>query len=611
MPRSYLASPLARILILLGAAVIPACSGNVDTTAGREAVRRGEAPLHVLLITLDTARADRFRCYGRKDAETPNVDRLADRGVLFENAIASVPLTVPSHASILTGAFPTHHGVRTNDGKLMDDPNLTLAEILREHGYATGAFLGAAVLQRHCGLDQGFDLYWDDFSGTASAGGLAYPEKRADVVVRAASDWIGRQGGKPFFAWVHLFDPHLPYDPPPPFRNAWSASPYDGEIAYADECIGKLLESLERAGVRNDTLVAFLSDHGEGLGDHGENTHGVFVYDTTVHVPLVLCGPRLLPAGRRIANQVRVIDIVPTILDFLGVDAPEGIQGRSLLPLVDGAVDAPRDAYVESYYPNRSFGWSPLLALRTDTRKAIQAPRPELYDLERDPGEARNRFDASPDEATGLLARLEAWIPEISREGVAESASLDARTRAMLRELGYVTGSAAPAEEGRERELPDPKDKREVLARLQTASTLVYEGNTEAALRLLDGLLREEPDSPQVLTLAGEALLRVKNYAAARDVYLKLLERDPRSEDALVNLGSLYLVRNEPKLALPYFERALEVNPSSADALFSLGNLYYRTFPDPTKARHFFERFLEVAPSDPQAASVRNLLRSL
>ena len=346
---------------------------------------------NLILITADTLRADKLSCYGNDSIDTPHIDRLAASGVLFENAATVTPLTLPAHSSIFTGTYPAYHGVRDNGGYYLGHEQTTLAEVLEENGWATGAFVGAFVLDSRWGLDQGFDRYFDDFDFSQFKElSLSSVERRGDAVLEAALEWMSSVRGRPFFSWIHFFDPHTPYDPPEPYRTRYEESLYDGEVAFVDDLVGRLMSWVHRAGLHEETVVVFVGDHGEGLGQHGESEHGFFVYDSTMRIPFILRSPYYDLEPRRVAAQVSAIDLMPTLLDLLDLSQPSSLQGQSLRALAEGEeTDPGLLAYSESYYPRNHYGWSELRSLRDGELHFISAPEPELYDVRADPLERR------------------------------------------------------------------------------------------------------------------------------------------------------------------------------------------------------------------------------
>jgi arylsulfatase A-like enzyme len=403
-------------------------------------------PLNVVIITLDTTRADRLSAYGYMDVSLPHLERLAAEGVVFDQATSVGALTLPAHASLFTGLRPPAHGIRENGDPPLADTHVTLAEVLKERGFRTAAFTGSVVLDAERGLAQGFDTY-NDVSGEKSPD---RHQRRADEVIGEATRWLEGVVGTPFLLWTHLYDPHRPYDPPPPYRSMHD--PYMGEIAFADSQIGRLLDSLERRDLLERSIVIVVGDHGESMGDHGETDHGIFVYESVLRVPFILRAPALPP--RRVGEVVRLTDVMPTVLDLLGIGGPS-TDGVSLVDLMRGTRNGlGLEAYAESVYPRR-FGWSPLYALRQGGYKFIEAPRPELYDLERDPFEQRNVHDQHPEVVGPLRDRLAA-LAHHDADGIS-GRGVPAELRRRLASLGYVghsaNGSAAKGED-----LLDPKD---------------------------------------------------------------------------------------------------------------------------------------------------------
>src|SRR5262252_8947023 len=418
----------------------------------------------IVLITIDTLRADRLGSYGSARGLTPALDAFARDATRFTAAVSQVPLTLPSHATILTGLHPARHGVRTNDGFHLPASVPTLAESLKTRGYDTAAFIGGYPLRGSTsGLSRGFDRYDDEF--------LAAPdvsERPADAVIQSAAAWIERNAARQFFAWIHLFDPHSPYSPPAPFASAHRDAPYDGEVAYTDAAVGRFLDRLRQFRLFAPSTIVIVADHGESLGDHGERTHGTFLYDATIRVPLLIKLPTAAEDARSrsvdiVTTPVETADLAPTIAAIAGAALADG-DGQSLLPLISGAAGDPdRPAYAESYYQNVLLGWSPLRAVRTERWKLIEAPRSELYDLEHDPGELQNRLN----ERAALAAGLQRALTSVANRGHAAAdghAPATAESMERLRSLGYASGSTAPTPASR---AIDPKDRVAVWAEIE------------------------------------------------------------------------------------------------------------------------------------------------
>ena len=427
-------------------------------------VHREPRPIGVVVITLDTTRADRLSPYGFMNVSLPHLERLAREGVVFDQATSVAPLTLPAHTTLYTGLRPPAHGVRDNADSALADGYMTLAETLAARGFRTGAFVGSVVLAPDRGLAQGFEQYRGVAEGTRD--GPAGRQRPANAVMDDAIGWLDTIGDSRFFLWTHLYDAHRPYDPPEPYRTTYGHNPYVGEIAFADSQIGRLLEALEARQLLDRTVVIVTADHGESLGEHGERDHGIFVYENVLRVPLIVRAPGLTPA--RVGDVVELTDLMPTALDLLDVSSPE-IDGVSLANLLRGGQRRfERPAYAESLYPER-LGWSPLWALRDGRFKFIDAPRPELYDLEDDPAEERNLYDAQRAIAAAMAGRLAAIV---QRSGAGSAAAhrpgAPPELQARLGALGYVSSATArTASEGSS--LPDPKDCVGVTVRAVSA----------------------------------------------------------------------------------------------------------------------------------------------
>ena len=407
-----------------------------------------DPPLSVVIITLDTTRADRLSVYGFKGAPMPGLEQLAREGAVFDRATAVAPLTLPAHCSVFTGLFPPGHGVRDNaDGALSPDQT-TLAEILKARGYQTAAFVGSAVLDSDRGLAQGFDYYGGVPRGPVSARSSAAHQRPADAVVDEALRWMEGHDQNAFFAWVHLYDAHRPYAAPEPFRSEF-LDPYVAEIAFADWQIARLLRALHARHVLERTVVVVIGDHGESLGEHGERDHGIFVYESSMQVPLIVRAPAVVP--RRVASLVSQVDVLPTLLDLLGIPPGPGIDGVTLVPALRGARMVERELYAESMYATR-FGWSPLRMVRDTRWKFIDAPRPELYDLDADPFELHDLARQRPGVVSGMRARLGAFA--VATRVPSSAARPSEEALRALASLGYSSGGpAVPSSTA-----PDPKD---------------------------------------------------------------------------------------------------------------------------------------------------------
>lgn len=410
------------------------------------AVTHVPRPISVLLITLDTTRADRLPAYGFGGVETPALDRLAREGVVFDDAMTVAPLTLPAHASLFTGRIPPAHGVRDNAGTLADLWP-TLATLLHDRGYRTAGFLGSVVLDAGTGIERGFDVY-RGLKGSSFDPSRRRFRRPADEVVDAALEWLEPNAGSPFFAWLHFYDPHAPNTPPEPYRTRYADDLYSGALAFVDDQIGRVLAALEASGRQDETAIIVAGDHGESQGDHGETHHGIFIYQSSLHVPLIVRWPGIRP--RRVADLVRLIDVAPTVLDLEGIGSAP-MEGTSLAPLLRGSGRLDLDGYAESMYP-RHFGWSGLRALRSGRFKVIEAPQPELYDLDTDPLELRNLFDARPQTSRALLRRLAAYEHGLDGAGRARTGEVDER----LASLGYASRTFRI--DSRTSVLADPKD---------------------------------------------------------------------------------------------------------------------------------------------------------
>lgn len=553
---------------------------------------------NVLLISIDTLRADHLGCYGAA-LPTPAMDSLAAEGIRFEQAITPVPITLPAHASILTGTYPVFHGIRDNSGFVLPDRIETLGEVLKGHGYATGAFVGSFVLDSRFGLARGFDTYFDEFQAdTTDLVRQSILERPAAEVLERARNWIsGLPSGVPWFAFVHLFDPHAPYAPPVKFRAPPGASPYAAEVLYVDQQIGLFLEFLRSRGLYEQSLIILTSDHGEGLGEHGEDTHGIFLYDSTVRVPLIFRLPRGEPRGIQLARQVRLIDIFPTVLQVVGLPASTLVQGEGLAASWISGASADLDAYCETLMPQLSYGWSSLAALRSRDFKYIDAPRPELYELRQDPAEQRNLAAVAQADVNRLKQELLRIQDRYAGEMAASAQrGVDAETAERLRSLGYVGISSGvrsrPAGSG-----ADPKDKIAVFNRVWAAQTAADSGDLDLSVRTLNQIIRTEPGLFVARSLQALNHLRQNRPDLALphlEAAARIRPEDPGSH---LYLGMAYLRLRRPAEAAREFEITLELEQHHPAALNNLAAAYVQ-LERPDAAAAIFERILAAAPAD-------------
>jgi len=529
------------------ALLVAACVLGQLSGCGRDGAT---APPHILLITLDTARADRFSYAGASTVSTPNVDQLAGDGTVFLQAISPAPITLVAHASILTGLAPPAHGIHNNGNYRLRDEAVTITERLADHGYDTAAFVGAAVLDARYGLDQGFELYDDAMTGKPDS--EFEPQRRADAVVEAALRWLEDASTSPTFAWVHLFDPHKPYDPPEPERSRHARSPYDGEIEFSDRMIGRLLDGYRQLGLYDDSIVILTSDHGEGLGEHGEPTHGIFLYDTTVHVPLIVRVPGL-GRGHVVSSQVQLVDIAPTLAALTGAEPMSNVHGLSLEPLLRGELVTARPAYLETRLPLENYGWFELRGLRTEAMKLVSGAGNELYDLATDPGERNDVFAARAEPTMAMLRLLEDEVA--ARDELAETTELDEVTRRRLTALGYVSsGERTNANE------PDTTTYRE--RRLSVARQLLARGFQREALERCRLTLAQDTQED-----CSTRLLGASGSIAAPD---RPAPREDRTQSLLASLETLASAqaRDELQASLTALSAVLR-NPERRSAWIS------------------------------------------
>ena len=567
----------------------------------------------IFLITIDTLRADHVHCYGYNKISTPNLDRLAEQGIRFAEAFTPSPITNTSHASILTGLLPGSHGV-TDFGVPLCPTHSTIAALLKAQGYHTAAFIGAVILDSKSlapGFERGFDFY-DNFpepATTTSRWGRL--ERRGSEVVQHAEKWLTANPDRPHFVWVHLYDPHDPYEPPPPFSETYKDHLYDGEIAFADSALGEYLSYLQKTGKYSNAAIVVVGDHGEGLGEHSEDTHGIFLYDSTTHVPLIIKLPGAVNAGTTVEAQVQTIDIMPTLLDLVGAPAPRRLDGESLKPYFTGNAGIGHPAFGETDYPLR-FGWAPLRSFRSDGFKFIEAPRPELYDLNKDSAESINRYSSQD---TRVL-----------------------KARSSLAELRTREAETAASSDSTHQFLPDPKDKIQEQNLLHAAMIAVEDNRVGDARSSLQEVLALDPRSPNALSQmgqleleaghfalaathlktamevrptdaatafrAGEAMEKMQNFYGARDALESSLKISPEQLPARLLLGRVYLELKDAHAAADQFEAASLLDSENVEAQLGLAKVQMLE-------KHFVQaagQLNTLAKSHPDDAQVFDLL---
>jgi choline-sulfatase len=621
--------------LLMALALVPGCRRAAPAApppAGRP---------NVLLVTIDTLRADHVGCYGRAQALTPTLDRLAARGVRFPTAVAHVPLTGPSHASILTGLSPLGHGFRDNGGFALPAQVRTMAEDFGKAGYRTAAFVSGFPLNRRFGFDRGFETYDDHLPKGNDPRRALHVERFADATTDAVLRWLAApdpsRDRRPFFLWVHYYDPHAPYEPPQEFAPRFSAEPYDGEVAFVDAQLARLLRKLEEKGEMARTLLLATADHGESLGEHGEVSHGLFVYDATLKVPFIVAGPGIA-AGRVAPTVARGIDVLPTLLDYAGLELPPEVEGRSLRPAMEGREMSDAPAYAETLYPLRELGWAPLFAWRTSRHKMIEAPKPELYDLEKDPGETQNRAAGENARFAEMQQKLQAAL---SRPAPASAvAELDPETAERLRALGYVGGGvAAPLAAGAS--LRDPKDGVHLLPGLNKGMMAV---RTEpaVAIRELGAVLVEDPGlfvarrslamaygsagqyakaiaelrwlekettlSAEDEVVLGDNLRFAGRLDEARAVLEGTARKNPRFAQPWISLAEVRIKQAKLGDATAAYDHVLQIAPDHVEALRGLGDLAF-VQQNLDEAARRYGRILDVEPGDAGAMTKLGVVR--
>ena len=530
--------------------------------------------MNVILVTLDTTRADRIGCYGYQKARTPALDSLARKGVLFERAYAPVPVTLPSHASLFTGLYPPEHGLHFNGRGRLASSVPVLAEILRKANYETAAFVASYVLDAKFGLNRSFQTYDDTPLGGDSRGHHHQQYRDGRTVMDAALAWLASHSSRPFFCWVHLYDAHAPYQARKEiFQDAFGLQPYDAGIAYADLQLKRLTDFLENHQLDRKTLIVVVGDHGEGLMEHEEEEHGYQLYNTTLQVPLVIRDPRSNQAGTRVSTSVSLIDLTPTILDCLRISQPIPVSGRSVKATLFGNAIEARECYAESDVPFMYSRWAPLRAVLTDDWKYIKTTRVELYDLKNDPLELHDLATSDPDrclEFENVLQERQAHMTQHESPSV----NLSGAERKMLESLGYVAGQGSMAKPLAEEGLPDIKDMMPFYNRICDSRRQLDQGNAAEAIQIMRQVLDKAPDYLAARVALGDALLGQKEYAEAASIFASVVSRHPDFPDAHASWADALSRQGQYREAIARYRKALELDPESASTHFYLASVF-------------------------------------
>jgi choline-sulfatase len=574
-------------LIFLGFGLLRAefTSGTRELLAGtipvQNSPRLTQAPpsqMSVVIITIDTLRADHLACYGDRQIRTPNIDRLAQTSARFTQSFTPVPITLPAHTCLFTGSYPTATGIHDFSGNRLSPKFPTLASVLRAHGYATAAFVSAAVLDSRFGLNQGFDTYYDHFNYSApNAADLDEVRRSGSQVTGLAIDWLRARSvasiRQPFLLWVHLYDCHAPYQPPEPFASRYRGRPYDGAIAYDDAQVGRLLDELGKDGWLSKSIVVLCGDHGEGLGEHGEKTHGFFVYNSTLHVPLIIKIPGASP--QVVKPCASLVDVMPTVLGALRIAPPPEVQGRSLLGNIVGrSGGAKSNLYAESYLPLLHFHWSQLRSFQLHGLHYIDAPKPELYETRSDPGELRNLYAARQSTGRELHDQLFDFLRLYTPTGGNAEAQKDVADPALLdrlRSLGYVAISAGTYTDASGKRLPDPKDRIGVYELFSAAMADGQQGRLRQSLEKLRRAAKLEPHSVPIEYMEGLDEYKLQNYPRAAEKFQTVLELDQKFSMGDYYLGLSKIQMGDLNGAAVSFAQALKLDPKNFSAAYNLG----------------------------------------
>jgi len=583
--------PAKKIILLTGLLIL------VLTSLAAAKLNPDKEELNVLFIVLDTCRSDHLGCYGYKKVKTPNIDALAAHGTRFNNVISQIPLTAASHASMFTSTYPQYNKVRDNGSFRLDKTHITLAEVLQDNGYATAAFVASIVLDGKYGLNQGFQTYDDKMSVRKTKRVIKFmdEERTADQITVKAAEWLKENKDKKFFLWAHYYDPHTIYNPPSPYKEIYKDNLYDGEIAFSDQQIGILFSVLKDLGLDKKTLVIFCSDHGEGLGEHGESGHAVFIYDSTLKVPLIFSCPGLIPEGKTITERVRLVDIMPTLLELLHLKKNKEIQGVSLAGFIRGK-EKPRDlpAYSESFYAQYHFNWSSLQSWHDREWKYIKSTEPELYNLKDDAYEFTNLAKERTDIVGKMDAELEKFLKKTTSAEKEKKVKADGQTREKLMSLGYIQGSVNAGKE------PVPGEMVQVMEKMNLADRQANAGLLQQAIVGYKEVIKLDPGNMEAYLHMAQCYKEQENYGEAIKYFKKAASFKPEEPEVHNGLGNIYKNMGKVDMAFEEFQLALKMEPDDPALINNIGWCYQQKL-DFDKAMEYYRQALKKENNLPTA----------
>ncbi len=587
------------IILFISGSYQQLCFSDKNGSSNARARQKYYYP-NIILITIDTLRADHLSCYGYKFKTSPHIDQLAKKSTLCTNVMAQVPLTLPSHATIFTGKSPLSHGIKNNANFILDESEITLAEILRSKGYHTAAFIGGFPLVSYFGLNQGFDYYDDQLNERQYQDENAELERNAKDVADSALSWLSKHEKNRFFIWIHFYDPHLPYTPPKEYEKGFE-SRYDAEISFVDAQIGKLMNFMEDFKLYPQTLIIITSDHGEGLGDHHEKDHGIFLYNSTLKIPLIIKPDLNRFSIRKIDTQIAAQDIMPTILDMIGIKSPEGLDGISVAQILKGHSDSrltnQPPFYIESYYPFIKYKWSILRGIVWNGYKFIDAPKDELYNLAKDKNELHNVYQKSNE----IVLKIEQFLRNFveNKESEIQFTEIDKGVLEKLKSLGYV-GSNSPFEKKDFSSFPDPKTRILLLNKIDEAKKLLSKNQYKSAISLLKSVMQEDNTNPVIYNNLGIASLKLGESEKALYYFKIGLKHDPDNVYIHNNLGFLYRKQGKYSLSIREHQASIDNDPLFLGAIFNLSVAHYLDGND-VEAIKAIKKVLKEDPNFPEA----------